>query len=100
ILQLVSKPLGPLSTDLHPKDSPTQPLTLALALVVPSRGDNQLPATNKITAGSVPGGDLDLAYELPLGRDLEHARLAVDGMPQVALGVDAEAVGLAGPVVA
>lgn len=61
--------------------------------------DEQLGA-DELRAGDVVRGQVDLADELPVGRDFEHARLAVDGVPEVAVRVDAAAVGLAGPLVA
>lgn len=61
--------------------------------------DEQLGA-DELRAGDVVRRQVDLADELSPGRDLEHARLAVHGVPQVAVRVDAAAVRLARPLVA
>ncbi|KAG7149564.1 hypothetical protein HYQ46_001522 [Verticillium longisporum] len=51
--------------------------------------------THKLRAGNVGRRELDLANDLALGRDLEDTALAVHGVPEVAVRVDAEAVRVA-----
>ncbi len=66
-------------------------LVRALALLHGRGSDEQLGA-DELRAGDVVRRQVDLAHELALGRDLEHPRLAVHGMPQVAVRVDAKPI--------
>jgi hypothetical protein len=70
----------------------------ALALLHAGGRDEQLGA-DELDARDVLRGQADPAEQLSAWGDLEDHGLAVDGVPHVALGVDAVAVRLAGPVV-
>jgi hypothetical protein len=98
-LKLVLEWVQTRRTNVHPEHGATVALAdLVAAVVVRGAGDEQL-GTGKLHARDIARRQLDLAHNLALAVNLDDAALAVDGVPDVAVHVDAEAVDAAGALV-
>lgn len=84
--------------NVHPKDGTSQPLALrVVAVVVVGRRCDEEVLADKLHARRVARRDADAAqHRARAPVDAQHHALAVKGLPDVALGVDAQAVGLRG----
>lgn len=94
-LHLKLEQIQPRSSDIDLENRPSILLTQPLAVMIRRSGDDQL-RLGKLDASDVSRRELHLADDLPLGVDLDDSSLAVDGVPDVAVDVDAEPVWASG----
>lgn len=99
LLQLEQKRLQAGGSNVKPIQATTKLnlLSSPFPLGHGGRRNEQLGA-DKLHASDVLGGQMDLAQQLTIWRDFQHLALTVQGRPQIAVDVDAVAVGLGRPV--
>lgn len=89
--------LHPPNPHINPIQRPSSLRTLRKPLLIPlRRRRNPQRRPLKRTTRHIPRRQHDLAHELSSRRDPQHLAIAIHGLPDIAVDVDGEAVGLGG----
>lgn len=97
-LHLKLEQIQPRSSDIDLENRTSILLAQPLAVMIRRSGDDQF-RLGKLDASDVSRRELHLPHNLPLRVDLDDSSLAVDGVPDVAVDVDAEPVWASGALV-